>query len=105
MIFGSFYMTAEITKELNPPFLEENTRLIVIEFILKSKIKKRQRCQIMNNDEMWNAVKECDASCDGKFFYGVKTTGIYCRPSCKSKLHCLKQGSEGQQLWKSCRLM
>lgn len=87
MIFGFFiYVFSQITKELNPPFLEENTRLIVIEFILKSKIKKRQRCQIMNNDEMWKAVKECDASCDGKFFYGVKTTGIYCRPSCKSKL-------------------
>lgn len=24
-------------------------------------------------------------STDGKFFYGVKTTGIFCRPSCKSK--------------------
>lgn len=40
----------------------------------------------MNRDEMWEAVRNCDASCDGKFFYGVKTTGIYCRPSCKSKL-------------------
>ena len=40
----------------------------------------------MNDDEMWEAVRDCDASCDGKFFYGVKTTGIYCRPSCKSKL-------------------
>lgn len=34
---------------------------------------------------MWEAVKDCDASCDGQFFYGVKTTGIYCRPSCKSR--------------------
>lgn len=41
---------------------------------------------MMNDDEMWEAVRDCDASCDGKFFYGVKTTGIYCRPSCKSKL-------------------
>jgi AraC family transcriptional regulator of adaptative response/methylated-DNA-[protein]-cysteine methyltransferase len=41
---------------------------------------------MMNDDEMWEAVKDCDASCDGKFFYGVKTTGIFCRPSCKSKL-------------------
>lgn len=40
----------------------------------------------MNQDEMWNAVKACDASYDGTFFYGVKTTGIYCRPSCRSKL-------------------
>lgn len=40
----------------------------------------------MNGDEMWEAVRDCDVSCDGKFFYGVKSTGIYCRPSCKSKL-------------------
>lgn len=40
----------------------------------------------MKDDEMWEAVRDCDAACDGKFYYGVKTTGIYCRPSCKSKL-------------------
>ena len=40
----------------------------------------------MNDNEMWQAVRDCDASFDGKFFYGVKTTGIYCRPSCKSRL-------------------
>ena len=40
----------------------------------------------MNDEEMWRAVRNRDASCDGQFFYGVKTTGIYCRPSCISKL-------------------
>jgi len=40
----------------------------------------------MTEEEMWKAIKENDESCDGIFFYGVKTTGIYCRPSCKSKL-------------------
>src|SRR5699024_3561905 len=28
----------------------------------------------------------CDATYDGIFFYAVKTTGIFCRPSCKSKV-------------------
>ena len=41
---------------------------------------------MMNEDQMCEAVRDCDAACDGKFYYGVKTTGIYCRPSCKSKL-------------------
>ena len=40
----------------------------------------------MDNGKMWQAVKGCDASFEGGFFYAVKTTGIYCRPSCKSKL-------------------
>lgn len=39
----------------------------------------------LTNNEKWNAVINCDNSYDGKFFYGVKTTGIFCRPSCKSK--------------------
>ncbi len=39
----------------------------------------------MTEAEMWKAVVENDASCDGRFFYAVKSTGIYCRPSCKSK--------------------
>lgn len=34
----------------------------------------------------WEAVVERDAEADGHFFYGVKTTGIYCRPGCASRL-------------------
>jgi len=40
----------------------------------------------MNEDEMWNAVLTADARCDGQFFYAVASTGIFCRPSCKSKI-------------------
>lgn len=39
----------------------------------------------LTSDEKWNAVVQCDSSYDRLFFYGVKTTGIFCRPSCKSK--------------------
>lgn len=39
----------------------------------------------MTQEEMWKAVSENDASYDGVFFYAVRSTGIYCRPSCKSK--------------------
>lgn len=40
----------------------------------------------MMDDEMWEAVKDCNPSYDGKFYYAVKTTKIFCRPSCKSKV-------------------
>lgn len=40
----------------------------------------------MTEQEMWNAVKNSDTNYDGLFFYAVKTTKIFCRPSCKSKL-------------------
>lgn len=39
----------------------------------------------MTEDEMWQALISCDKNYDGKFFYGVKSTGIFCRPSCASR--------------------
>ena len=36
-------------------------------------------------DPRWQAVVSCDANADGKFVYAVKTTGIYCAPSCPSR--------------------
>lgn len=39
----------------------------------------------MTEQEMWEAAVQNDSSYDGVFFYAVKTTGIYCRPSCRSK--------------------
>jgi AraC family transcriptional regulator of adaptative response/methylated-DNA-[protein]-cysteine methyltransferase len=37
-------------------------------------------------DPRWLAVTRRDAAADGEFFYSVSTTGIYCRPSCPSRL-------------------
>ena len=36
-------------------------------------------------EEMWEKIIECDSKYDGLFFTAVKTTKIYCRPSCKSR--------------------
>lgn len=36
-------------------------------------------------EEQWQAILQNDAAYNDKFFYAVKTTGIFCRPSCKSK--------------------
>lgn len=35
--------------------------------------------------EAWRAVAERDASADGRVFYAVTSTGVYCRPSCPSR--------------------
>ena len=37
------------------------------------------------DQKRWEAVLHGDEAFDGVFFYGVRTTGVYCRPSCKSK--------------------
>jgi len=36
--------------------------------------------------ERWDAVAHRDAQADGAFFYAVATTGVFCRPSCASRL-------------------
>jgi AraC family transcriptional regulator of adaptative response / methylphosphotriester-DNA alkyltransferase methyltransferase len=38
------------------------------------------------SDEQWQAITHNDASYDNIFIYAVKSTGIFCRPSCKSRL-------------------
>ena len=40
----------------------------------------------LNEQIMLNAFINCDSSFDGKFYVCVKTTGIYCLPSCKARL-------------------
>jgi len=37
------------------------------------------------NDPRWQAVLVRDRAADGSFFYSVKTTGVYCRPSCPAR--------------------
>ena len=41
---------------------------------------------ITNDDPRWQALQSRDASWYGKFVYAVKTTGVYCRPGCPSRL-------------------
>ena len=37
-------------------------------------------------DSRWAAVVARDKAADGAFFYSVRTTGVYCRPSCAARL-------------------
>ena len=39
----------------------------------------------MNEEQMWQAVLNRDRAFDGVFVYAVRSTGIYCRPSCPSR--------------------
>lgn len=39
----------------------------------------------LDETRCWQALVARDRSFDGLFYYGVKTTGVYCRPSCASR--------------------
>ncbi|NYH17784.1 bifunctional DNA-binding transcriptional regulator/O6-methylguanine-DNA methyltransferase Ada [Paraburkholderia bryophila] len=38
-----------------------------------------------SDDDRWDAVTGREPQADGAFFYAVKTTGVFCRPSCASR--------------------
>src|SRR5262245_33057777 len=40
---------------------------------------------VLNHPELWNAVLSRDSSRDGSFVFAVRSTGIYCRPSCPAR--------------------
>lgn len=40
----------------------------------------------ITQDSRWQAVVNRDATADGSFVYCVRTTGVYCRPSCAARL-------------------
>ncbi|SHL22427.1 bifunctional DNA-binding transcriptional regulator/O6-methylguanine-DNA methyltransferase Ada [Phytopseudomonas punonensis] len=39
----------------------------------------------MSDERQWQAVCERDATQDGQFVFAVRSTGIYCRPSCPAR--------------------
>jgi AraC family transcriptional regulator of adaptative response/methylated-DNA-[protein]-cysteine methyltransferase len=40
----------------------------------------------LSDDARWEAVRRRDTAADGAFYYSVRTTGVYCRPSCAARL-------------------
>jgi len=45
----------------------------------------RRRAALAATDPRWAAVVARDAGADGTFFYSVRSTGVYCRPSCAAR--------------------
>ncbi len=45
-----------------------------------------QTSSSIEKDPRWGAVVARDREAEGKFFYSVRTTGVYCRPSCGARL-------------------
>lgn len=43
------------------------------------------RERALSDEQAWAAVLARDGRLDGRVFYGVATTGVYCRPSCPSR--------------------
>jgi AraC family transcriptional regulator, regulatory protein of adaptative response / methylated-DNA-[protein]-cysteine methyltransferase len=48
--------------------------------------RKSELAPFSTDEERWDAVVRRDPSADGVFYYSVRTTGVYCRPSCAARL-------------------
>ena len=56
---------------------------------LKSPMKSgapQAPARFAGDEARWRAVERRDRSADGAFYYSVRTTGVYCRPSCAARL-------------------
>jgi AraC family transcriptional regulator of adaptative response/methylated-DNA-[protein]-cysteine methyltransferase len=47
--------------------------------------KVRDSAPFRTEAARWEAIRRRDPAADGHFYYSVKTTGIYCRPSCAAR--------------------
>jgi len=52
---------------------------------MSSAPNKQTRIAQTLNDPRWLAVQARDKTADGQFVYAVRSTGIYCRPSCAAR--------------------
>ena len=39
-----------------------------------------------NGEALWQAVEGRDKAQDGRFVFAVRTTGVYCKPSCAARM-------------------
>src|ERR1700755_2460025 len=56
------------------------------ESAMNKTIKIEKLANATTNDPRWLAVVKRQETADGTFYYAVKTTGVYCRPSCAARL-------------------
>lgn len=48
--------------------------------------KNMDQQQFVSDEARWQAIQERNVDADGQFVYGVKTTGVYCRPSSSARM-------------------
>ncbi|HTG50838.1 MAG TPA: bifunctional DNA-binding transcriptional regulator/O6-methylguanine-DNA methyltransferase Ada [Gemmatimonadales bacterium] len=64
---------------------------------------KTRAAGVIEQDPRWAALAARSVAADGTFFYSVRTTGVYCRPSCGARLprpenvrfHATREEAEG----------
>lgn len=53
---------------------------------MESTLELEKQAAAVTSDPRWKMVASRAGDSDGSFFYSVRTTGVYCRPSCGARL-------------------
>ena len=53
---------------------------------MSASAKRTELAAATERDPRWAAIVARSATADGTFFYSVRTTGVYCRPSCPARV-------------------
>src|SRR5215469_4419933 len=82
-----------VALSLHPPYrpgdreLESKRRIEQRSFLGHLRLTRyAEELKMLDYDQCWAALERRDGSAAGNFFYGVRTTGVYCRPGCTSRL-------------------
>jgi AraC family transcriptional regulator of adaptative response/methylated-DNA-[protein]-cysteine methyltransferase len=62
-----------------------NSRIAAVAQSLYHQIVNESAAKILDQEACWKAVLAKDRTQDGRFFFGVATTGVYCRPGCAAR--------------------
>jgi AraC family transcriptional regulator, regulatory protein of adaptative response / methylated-DNA-[protein]-cysteine methyltransferase len=49
-------------------------------------VRNPDQARYASDEERWQAIMQKDRNADGRFYFSVKSTGVYCRPSCPARL-------------------
>jgi hypothetical protein len=78
---------------IDSPGREADTNLPTIS--CRNRVGKEQsqggHLKLLTEEEKWDAVRGRNRLCDGSFVFAVRSTGIYCNPSCPAKRPAMKQ--------------
>jgi AraC family transcriptional regulator of adaptative response/methylated-DNA-[protein]-cysteine methyltransferase len=53
---------------------------------LNMAVKHAAPYEVLTDEQRWEAVRRRDPAAVGAFYYSVRTTGVYCRPTCAARL-------------------
>jgi AraC family transcriptional regulator, regulatory protein of adaptative response / methylated-DNA-[protein]-cysteine methyltransferase len=57
----------------------------LVDFARHNEAPRAGTAPVSRDDIFWRSVLEHDRAADGAFVYAVRSTGVYCRPSCPSR--------------------